>query len=92
MSKINRPAPAGLSYYTKPLPPKAIAAERRGGVSETNPDKHGRTFLVSVPLCLCVRIPTPPTKARSLYSASLYAAFSILSVTSWVHGAGRPNT
>ena len=54
MSKINRPAPAGQSYYTKLLPPKAIAAEWRGGVSEINPDKHGRAFLVSVPLCLCV--------------------------------------
>ena len=31
-------------------------AERRRGVSETNPDKHGRAFLVSVPLCLCVKI------------------------------------
>ena len=34
----------------------ALAAERRDGVSETNPDKHGRAFLVSAPLCLCVKI------------------------------------
>ena len=32
----------------------SVAAERQGGVSEINPDKHGRAFLVSVPLCLCV--------------------------------------
>ena len=31
-------------------------AERRDGVSETNPDKHGRAFHDSASLCLCVKI------------------------------------
>ena len=42
MSKINCPAHAGQAYYTKPLPPKAIAAKppflrRSAGVSRVRP-------------------------------------------------------
>ena len=44
-----RPCVATVCYRLS-----SVAAERWDGVSETNPDKHGRTFHLSVPLCLCV--------------------------------------